>query len=125
MRKTISAILMTAAAVSVYAVNVSDGPDVYDMADYGTTLSITNATADPVHFSTALIKYDGASTNTITFSKAYDGITYQFDTENSSSTTAASDVWENPYKIPFYPSEVLVIGTTDTNVVIQLIKAED
>jgi len=117
--------MIVIAALGAFAVNVTTGPAVYDMASYGTTLSVTNASSAVVHFATALIAYDNKSTNTVSFSKIDGGTTFLMDTEVSSSTTATTDVWENPFDVPFYPGDVLKIGTTDTNIVINLIKAED
>jgi len=107
------------ALVAVAVVAVADVIKI-DMADYGTSYTITNG-AGSVQYKTVLIKYDNASTNTVTFSKTDANATFQIDTEVSSNAAAASDIWENPYTIPFEACDVFVVGTTDTNIVLEII----
>jgi hypothetical protein len=91
-----------------------------DMAPQGTSYSITNG-AGSVEYKTVLIKYDGASTNTVTFSKTDANGTFLIGSTSATNAAAATDVWENSYTIPFELNDVFVIGTTDTNLVLEII----
>lgn len=86
----------------------------FDMADYGTTRSITNLAASAT-MGDVLITYDSTATNTITFDVILaDGVTYRLG--SSSVTGATYDSARDLIPIALTTDEVWLITTTDTNV---------
>lgn len=87
-----------------------------DMADYGTSVIITNNTirANGYVMADVLITYDGASSNTIYFDVTKDGIVYRigYDTVVSSTYSDARDL----ISVPVLQGETWTITTTETNV---------
>ena len=104
MKKTILMILV-ACALSVLA---------FDMADYGTSRTITNEAASAT-MGDVLITYDAATTNTITFDVILaDGITYRIG--SSAVVNAQYDSARDLIPMALKSGEKWKISTTDTNV---------
>jgi hypothetical protein len=86
-----------------------------DMADYGTTASITNAASVPATLSYARLTYDAATTNTLAVYVTKDGVDYRL---GKSSVTNAQYVDIDLVDILYASGDVLKVTTTDTNVTV-------
>lgn len=87
----------------------------YDLADYGTTASITNAATVPITLTYARITYDAATTNTLAVYVTKNDIDYRIGT---STVTNAQYVDLDLTDITLNQGDVLKMTTTDTNVTV-------
>ena len=129
MKKIISAVLIGGIMASTLTAmatgtTVKKGQATYNMNTYGTALTVTNNTGEVVYFDLALIKYNAGATNAVTFSKISGGVTYLLETKSSTNSSAATAIWEPSVRVPFYPFDVLSIGTTATNMAINIVAGE-
>ena len=107
MKKSIAILLIAITAICGAAFAL-------DMADYGTSVTITNSAASAT-MGDVLITYDSASTNTIYFDVILaDGITYRIG--SSSVSNATYDSATDLIAVPLKAGEAWKISTTITNV---------
>jgi len=86
-----------------------------DLADYGTTASITNAASVASTLTYARITYDAATTNTLAVYVTKGGVDWQLGSSTVSNAQYANlDLSDIVYKA----GDVLKITTTDTNVTV-------
>lgn len=118
MKKAFSILVVFAAIV---AATFAATYQTVDMADYGTTASITNTvTSGETVYTAAAITYDAAAvTNTIAFYVKVDGIQYLLGT---SAVTNGKYAYVELNPLGSRLGDVLVITTTQTNVNIRLVK---
>jgi len=106
--------LMILSALIVCGASAATAPRTVDMADYGTSLTITNAAASST-MGTVLITYDAASTNTIYFDVILaDGITYRIGSDSVSNEVYSDALTLIP--VTLKDGEKWKISTTITNV---------
>lgn len=138
MKKLITLIIVAFIAASSYAINLKSdaikpttagsGYNI-DMADYGTSVTITNDAASTragygrgLTMGDVLISYDGASTNTITFDVTLaSGATYRIGSDSVTNTVAPKSDARDLIPRVLKNGEAWVITTTDTNVVMNII----
>lgn len=116
MKKLLIALAIVAMIVSgVFAINVGTAKELdIDMADYGTTVIITN-NYRLLEMSDVLITYDSNSTNTITFDITLSsGVTYRLGSD--SVTTATYSDARDLIPVASKMAETWLITTTETNV---------
>ena len=107
MKKSIAILILAVAAIGLTA-------KALDMADYGTSVTITNA-ATSATMGNVLITYDAATTNTLYFDVILaDGITYRIGSAAVSNETY--DSVTDLIAVPLKAGEKWKISTTDTNV---------
>ena len=85
----------------------------HDMADYGTTASITNTLATPATLTYAIVTYDAITTNTLSMFVSRGGIDYRLGTVTTTSNQYdVIDLIDYEHRT----GGILTITTTDTNV---------
>ena len=89
------------------------------------TVAVTNEQANSVWAPVAVLwSFPEATTGTVTASRASQGNTYLLSQYAVSNTVASTVIWVAEASYPFEYGDVLVLTSSDTNGVVQVIRKE-